>query len=191
MDEAITTWAGHEGIDLEVYRTVMAGVVAETPSPIHALERGELSPAEFELILTQRFRVHALDIVADGLLTRMLSGLRELSGDMVNLVRRARGLGLKTALLSNSWGEHYPEHLWIGAFDAVVISGRIGIRKPEPEIFQHAAELLELRPSQCVMVDDLQPNIRGAVEAGMVGVLHRSYEETAEELEALFDLSLR
>lgn len=65
------------------------------------------------------------------------------------------------------------------------------MRKPDEEIFRHAADLLELRPSKCVMVDDLRPNIKGAVETGMVGVLHESYEQTLEELEVLFDRSLR
>jgi FMN phosphatase YigB (HAD superfamily) len=40
------------------------------------------------------------------------------------------------------------------------------------------------------MVDDLPHNVRGAVAAGMVGVLHRSYAETLLELEALFDVPL-
>jgi HAD superfamily hydrolase (TIGR01509 family) len=102
-----------------------------------------------------------------------------------------RSQGVKTALLSNSWGEHYPEHLWVGAFDAVVISGRVGMRKPDAEIFQHTAELLHLEPERCVMVDDLAANIHGAVAAGMVGVLHVSYEQTVDELEVLFDLPLR
>jgi FMN phosphatase YigB (HAD superfamily) len=41
------------------------------------------------------------------------------------------------------------------------------------------------------MVDDLPHNISAAVAAGMVGVLHRSYDETAGELEVLFDRPLR
>jgi putative hydrolase of the HAD superfamily len=65
------------------------------------------------------------------------------------------------------------------------------MRKPEARIFRHTADLLGLRPEDCVMVDDLPHNVRGAVAAGMVGVLHHSYEETALELEALFDLPLR
>jgi len=106
------------------------------------------------------------------------------------MVRRSREQGLRTALLSNSWGDHYPEALWDGLFDAVVISGRVGMRKPDPEIFLHAADLLGLQPAQCVMVDDLPHNARGAVAVGMVGVLHRSYPETLAELEALFDRRL-
>jgi epoxide hydrolase-like predicted phosphatase len=191
MDEAMTAWARHEGVDLDVYRTVMRSWIDTSPSPIHGLERGELTPDEFEGLLATAFRERGVAVDADGLLARMLEGLRELSDDMVNLVRRARRQGLKTALLSNSWGEHYPEHLWVGAFDAVVISGRVGMRKPDEEIFRHTAELLQLKPPQCVMVDDLTANIQGAVAAGMVGVLHVSYEQTRDELEVLFDLSLR
>ena len=111
---------------------------------------------------------------------------------MIGLVRRARHSGLRTALLSNSWGDgSYPEEQWEGAFDAVVISGRVGMRKPEAEIFRHTAHLLGVPPEECVMVDDLAGNIHGAVAAGMVGVLHKSYDETVEELEILFDRKLR
>ena len=41
-----------------------------------------------------------------------------------------------------------------------------------------------------MFVDDLSPNVRGAVAVGMVGVLHRTYDETVVELEALFDVEL-
>jgi epoxide hydrolase-like predicted phosphatase len=191
IDEAMTAWARHEGIDLEVYRTVMRSWIEAAASPIHALERGEMNPDEFESRLAKGFRDRGVAVEADGLLARMLDGLRELSDDMVNLVRRARRQGVKTALLSNSWGEHYPEHLWVGAFDAVVISGRVGMRKPDEEIFRHTADLLQLDPAECVMVDDMAANIQGAVAAGMVGVRHVTYEQTVDELEVLFDLPLR
>jgi putative hydrolase of the HAD superfamily len=191
LDEAIAEWARYEGVDLDIYQQVMKSVIDDVAVPIHALERGQLSPSDFEQHLARRFQDHGVALPADGLLARMLEGLRPLSADMVNLVRRARSLGLRTALLSNSWGEHYPEHLWIGAFDAVVISGRVGMRKPDHEIFRRTAELLQLEAGQCVMVDDAQINIRGAVDVGMVGVLFRGYNETVDELEALFELSLR
>ncbi len=191
IDEAMSAWARHEGVDLDTYRATMRAWIDAPTSPVQDLERGQVDPQEFERLLAAAFQERGAVVAADGLLARMLGGLTELSDDMVNLVRRARRLGIKTALLSNSWGEHYPEHLWVGAFDAVVISGRVGMRKPDEEIFRHAADLLELRPSKCVMVDDLRPNIKGAVETGMVGVLHESYEQTLEELEVLFDRSLR
>lgn len=160
-------------------------------SPVHALERGEMTVEEFERQLARALGDRGSPVVAEGLLGRVLHGLAELHADMLGLVRRARRSGIHTALLSNSWGDSYPEHAWEGAFDAVIISGRVGMRKPDPEIYHHAANALGVPPEQCVMVDDLVHNIRGAVAAGMVGVLHRSYDETAAELEALFDRPLR
>ncbi|HEY6794412.1 MAG TPA: HAD family phosphatase [Kineosporiaceae bacterium] len=160
-------------------------------SPVHRLERGELSVAEFETTLAEELARRGSPVRAEGLLGRMLGGLAQLEDDMVGLVRRARAAGVRTALLSNSWGDDYPEQLWDGMFDTLVISGRVGMRKPEPEIFRYTCAQLGLPPSACVMVDDLPHNVAGAVAVGMVGVLHTRYETTAEELEILFGASLR
>jgi HAD superfamily hydrolase (TIGR01509 family) len=165
-------------------------VAAVGSSPVHRLERGELTPREFEEELAAALALHGSTVEAAGLLRRMLGGLDALDRDMLELVRRARTVGLKTALLSNSWGDHYPDELWDGLFDAVVISGRVGMRKPDPEIFRHTAELLGLEPAECVLVDDMPPYVRGAVAAGMVGVRHVDYPTTLAELEALFDVPL-
>jgi epoxide hydrolase-like predicted phosphatase len=165
-------------------------VASAGSSPVHRLERGELTPREFEQELAAELGSRGSTVDALGLLRRMLGGLGTLDPDMIDLVRHARAAGLKTALLSNSWGDHYPEELWDGLFDAVVISGRVGMRKPDPAIFEHTAELLGLEPVECVMVDDLPQNVRGAAAAGMVGVRHTDYATTLAELEALFDIRL-
>jgi epoxide hydrolase-like predicted phosphatase len=159
-------------------------------SPVHRFERGELDAGEFEQALAQELAGRGSPVEPQGLLRRMLAGLEQLDPDMLDLVHRAHDAGLKTALLSNSWGDHYPEKLWDGLFDAVVISGRVGMRKPDPRIFEHTAELLGLPPSACVMVDDLPHNVRAAVAAGMIGVQHTDYATTLAELEALFERPL-
>jgi HAD superfamily hydrolase (TIGR01509 family) len=106
------------------------------------------------------------------------------------LVLRARHAGLRTALLSNSWGNEYPRDGWDSMFEVVVISGEVGMRKPEPRIYWHTAELLGVEPATCVFVDDLRPNVNAAVAVGMVGVHHRSYRQTACELDVLFGMTL-
>jgi HAD superfamily hydrolase (TIGR01509 family) len=111
--------------------------------------------------------------------------------DMRGLVHRAHAGGLRTALLSNSWGNSYPREGWAEMFDAVVISGEVGMRKPEERIYRHTAELLDLQPAECVFVDDLPINVAAAAAVGMVGVHHTDYDRTAGELEILFDRSLR
>jgi epoxide hydrolase-like predicted phosphatase len=160
-------------------------------NPVHALERGEIAIPDFERELAKRLHTHdGRAVEPEGLLERMFSGFRR-EAPMMAAVRAARLRGLKTALLSNSWGLDYPREQWEGAFDVVVISGEVGMRKPEPAIYLHTAALLGLEPPECVFIDDLAPNVRGAVDIGMVGIRHISAVDTIRELEVLFGVSLQ
>ena len=217
LDAAMSAWAQADGVDFEHFRDVMRAWVGPRPdegrdeapgrppvalleeapdagsagsSPVHRLERGELTPAEFEQQLADRLAEHGSPVPAEGLLGRMLGGLAQLDVGMLGIVRRAHDGGVRTALLSNSWGDHYPDELFDGLFDAVVISGRVGMRKPDAEIFRHTADLLGLEPGECVLVDDLPHNVRGAAAAGMVGVQHTDVDTTRGELEVLLGLPL-
>ncbi|MFN0282501.1 MAG: HAD-IA family hydrolase [Kineosporiaceae bacterium] len=179
------------GSDGVVARVEQADDGPAGSSPVHRLERGELPVGDFEALLAAELAGRGSTVEPEGLLRRVLGDLAELDVSMVGLVARAREAGLRTALLSNSWGNAYPDELMSGLFDAVVISGDVGMRKPELRIYRHTADLLGLPESACVMVDDLPHNVHAAAAAGMVGVLHRTYDETLGELEILFERSLR
>jgi epoxide hydrolase-like predicted phosphatase len=193
--ESVTAWLEADGIDRSTYRTVMRAWVAQAydagpnANPIRALERGECTEAEFERQLAEQLtRVDGTAVQPEGLLAKMFakSVHDEVMHDLIRTVRQA---GLRTALLSNSWGFGYPRHLFPELFDAVVISGEVGMRKPEEQIFLLAAELLGLPPAECVFIDDIQENITAAESAGLVGVLHRTARETAGRLTELLGVS--
>src|SRR6478735_1772926 len=196
MDDAIALWAQGDGVDLTTYHSVIAEWLGEELArtawlnPIHALERGEMAVPDFEQRLADELTKRGHPIAADGLLRRMFDQF-EHAPDMTGLVRRAREAGLRTALLSNSWGNEFPGDGWHGVFDTVVISGEVGMRKPEERIYRYVADGLDLPLSECVFVDDLRPNVDAAVALGMVGIHHQSYDATAAELEALFEIPLR
>jgi epoxide hydrolase-like predicted phosphatase len=196
LSVAVDAWARESGIDLAAYSAILRDWLGEPYgrearyNPIHALERGELTVPDFDrrlaAALTERTgRPHQ----ADGLLARMFAHF-EHAPDMTGLVHRAHESGIRTALLSNSWGNDYPRDGWQDLFDAVVISGEVGMRKPEPEIFAHTLSLLDLPASSCVFVDDLPHNVDAAVGLGIVGIRHRTYQQTLLELEALFERDL-
>lgn len=195
LGDAFSQWASAEGIDYGHYLSALStwmGPDAVDPreNPVHALERGELTVPHFEDELARALTQRGSPVRPEGLLTRMLSGLELAEESMVGLVRRAKAAGLRTALLSNSWGNEYQRDGWDLLFDVVVISGEVGMRKPEHRIYHHVLAELEVAPSQAVMVDDLQTNVAAAVMVGMVGVLHHNYEQTLQELEAVFALPL-
>ena len=172
-DDVLGTWTGPE---------------AAGGNPIHLLERGELTEPEFERALAERLHTRAgAAVAAEGLLARLFAGTRR-EPTMVSLVRRMHGDGIRTALLSNSWGmSAYDRASWAELFDVIVLSGEVGMRKPDPDIYLHTAAQLSVPPSHCVFVDDLLLNVRGATAAGMVGVHHASAAATAAELAVLFD----
>ena len=60
-----------------------------------------------------------------------------------------------------------------------MISGEVGLHKPQPEIFELGAERVGLEPSDCVFVDDLRENCAGAEAVGMTAVLHRDTRRDA------------
>ncbi len=195
ITETVRAWIAADEIDYESYHAVMkawvAGAydVAGEDNPIHVLERGECSNEEFERMLAaQIVRRDGLPVAAEGLLDRMFAAT-VLSEPMQDLLRGVRRAGLKTALLSNSWGiSAYPADLLAELFDAVVISAEVGMRKPEERIFLHAASLIGLEPAECVFIDDIEANIQAAEALGMTGVLHTGPAATAARLASLLGL---
>ena len=130
--------------------------------------------------------------VADrgGLVERMFAGIRP-DEAMLGALRSARAEGIKTGLISNSMGAgRYDRDSFPELFDGVVISGDVGLHKPQPEIFLLGCERVGLEAGECVFVDDLRENCDGAEAVGMTPVLHRGAETTIPELERLLGVGL-
>jgi putative hydrolase of the HAD superfamily len=151
------------------------------------LETGRATDGEFEARFAALLGVEPAEGLIARLFARMAPDERMFEG-----VAAARRAGIRTGLVSNSWGEEgYDRTRFAELFDAVVISGEIGIRKPAPEIYALAAERLGRHPERCVFVDDLAGNLKPAREIGMATVLHRDAETTLAELEQHLGVSLR
>jgi putative hydrolase of the HAD superfamily len=150
-----------------------------------ALETGELDELEFEVKFAE-----LLGVEPDGLVDGLFAGV-EPDVAMVEAVRRAHAAGIRTALVSNSWGVHrYPHDMFEELFDGVVISGEERIRKPAMRMYELGAERAGIAPELCVYVDDLPFNLTPAEELGMATVHHTSAESTIPELERLLGMSL-
>jgi putative hydrolase of the HAD superfamily len=196
LPDTVRAWVQAEGIDWDAYIAVMRPWIfgaynGSEPNPVHALERGECSTAEFEALLAaQLIKLDGGVVSPEGLLTRMFAASATVPA-MYQLLGLLRGAGYRTALLSNSWGLYdYRRADFPDLFDAVVISGEVGMRKPEPEIFHHAAAALNLSPAECVFIDDVAANIAAAIACGMTGIHHTAPDLTTAALEELLGLPL-
>ena len=153
---------------------------------LRRVETGEIEEAEFSR------RLAGLLGVADheGLVDRLFAGMRP-DEPMLEALRRAKAGGIRTGLISNSLGEgRYDRSTFPELFDGVVISGEVGMHKPQPEIYRLGCERVGLAPEDCVFVDDLRENCEGAEAVGMTAVLHRGAETTLPRLEELLGVRL-
>jgi epoxide hydrolase-like predicted phosphatase len=150
------------------------------------LETGRLEEVDFE----PQFAA-VLGVEPQNLIDRLFAGSHP-DLEMLGAVEAIRTTGIRTGLISNSWGtRRYDRDVLERLFDGVVLSGEVGIRKPAPEIYSMGAERIGLDPSVCVFVDDLPFNLAPAQELGMGTVHHTSAQETIAELERLFGVHLR
>jgi putative hydrolase of the HAD superfamily len=150
------------------------------------LETGKLPEEEFEVAFAE-----LLGVSAPGLIDRLFAGSRP-DEPMLEAVGRARRSGIRTGLISNSWGTRRYDRAQLAAlFDGVVLSGEVGIRKPAPEIYALGAKRIGVDADACVFVDDLPFNLEPAATLGMATVHHQAAGETISALEQLLGVSLR
>ena len=190
--DSFASFCETEAIDAEVFRSVVIGAARTPDSPFARVETGAISQEEFDASLAALLSgACGKGIDATGLKQRLFAAIRQ-DEAMVRAIAAARRAGVKTALVSNSWGgRDYPLDVLDELFDEVVISGEIGMRKPEPDIYRFAAGKLGLRESDCAFVDDLRTNVEGANAVGMTGVLHVEAHETIAKLAELLGVALR
>ena len=175
------------GVSLEEIGTAMARATeaAGGRHPLFELEKGLMTEDEF---------VAALQAHLEG--DVRLETMREIwfdnlhpNEDMIGLMRSLRADGLRMALLTNNVREWEP--LWRAKlpdvdeiFEVVVDSAFVGMRKPEPEIYELTLERLGgLDARECLFVDDLDVNCEAARALGMHAVHFRETSQAIEEIE--------
>ena len=132
-----------------------------------------------------------LGIPAGNLMGRLLGDL-EPAYDVLRVVRLARMAGVRTAVLSNSLGREphdpYARYRLPAFFDVIVLSAEVGLRKPDPAIFQLTVERLGVAAASCVFADDTEANLVPAMEMGMTVIHALDEQETAGALQRLLGL---
>lgn len=185
--QSFKQFAEAEGLDRDAIKRAFKED-REALALLRRLEKGELTAPEFEPLFAERIGVGGDRV--DGLVERLFAGVGP-EDRMLGAVKKSRDNGIRTGLISNSWGGsgiHYEGTPLDELFDAVVISGDVGMHKPQPEIFQLGAEKVGVAPEDCVFVDDLRENCAGAEAVGMTAILHRGPDSTLPELSRLLGL---
>ena len=157
------------------------------------LERGELTLEEFFIGFERDCQAAGQVLSARAMMERMAASALPRPA-MLEAVQRIRARGLKTAALTNNWQDEGSEEGTRALrphFDAFVESSVVGLRKPDPRIYQHACDQLGVQPAEAVFLDDIGHNLKAARQLGMATIKVDDPDQALAELERLLGFALR
>jgi epoxide hydrolase-like predicted phosphatase len=174
--DAMAGVAREMGVDPERYLEIVFGPYDhDTDHPWHRLERGEIPLALARSEIVELGRREGIDSDPFHLFAAMSRGGGGLRAAVVDFARDLKGAGLRTALVTNNavefrefWRRSIPlDEL----FHSVIDSSEVGLRKPDPRIFELALSRLGVPAARAVFLDDYAGNVEAARRVGMLGVL--------------------
>ena len=160
-------------------------LVFDSPSSIRA-SHGEISDKEHWAEVIKRLRRPAAE--TESIRKEFFAG-DVVDREIVEFLRSLRPYYF-VGLISNAWPDlrdYITRQKFEDAFDGMVISGEVGVMKPEARIYQIALEQAGVSPDEAVFVDDFLENVEGCRAVGMHGIHFRDPQKAMTELQDLLD----
>jgi putative hydrolase of the HAD superfamily len=156
--------------------------------PLYELECGRMSERTFMRTLEEALCEEVgREITLAGFAELMWAGLAP-NPPMIDLMEDLRAEGYRMALLTNNVREW--EARWRALapiddiFELVVDSAFVGMRKPDPEIYELTVQRLGVPAEDCLFIDDIERNCDGARAVGMSAIVYRDVEQATSEIRA-------
>jgi putative hydrolase of the HAD superfamily len=155
------------------------------------LERGELTLEAFCSPFEDDCRASGVELSGAGLMAYIAeAGVPR--PRMLEAIRRIRARGLRTAALTNNWVREGPRegHRLREHFEVFVESAVVGLRKPDPRIYELVCRELGVEPSRAAFLDDIGRNLKTARALGMSTIKVDDPDVALRELGALLGFDL-
>ena len=156
------------------------------------LERGELPIEQFVAAFDAEMAAAGAR-VSGALLMERIALESAIRPQMVAAIRSLRAQGLRTAALTNNWvneDQNTKMDALRGEFDVFVESARVGMRKPDPRIYELVCSQLEVAPNEAVFLDDIGGNLKAARALGLTTIKVDDPDVALAELERTLGLRL-
>ena len=158
------------------------------------LERGELTADTFCAPFEADCRAHGLEVSGAAVMAAIAEAgvARPI---MLEAIRRLRAHALRVGALTNNWKRSGPEddvipHRLRDHFDIFIESRVVGLRKPDPKIYELACRELGVPPERTAFLDDIGGNLKSARALGMATIKVDDPRQSLEELSRLVNLDL-
>ncbi|MGY4511021.1 HAD-IA family hydrolase [Bradyrhizobium sp. USDA 3650] len=191
--EAFTRFETERGLPIDIIRRTNAANHLENAWA--KFERAEVDIDTFDKLFATESLALGAEVRGRDVLPLLQGDLRP---EMVEALKRIKAQ-FKTGCITNNLpanaiGSMTGRSLYVAEvmvlFDHVIESAKIGLRKPDPRIYQLMAETLNVDPKNCIYLDDLGVNLKPAREMGMTTIKVTSGAQAIAELEAATELKL-
>jgi putative hydrolase of the HAD superfamily len=187
--DSFAAFQNSSGISVEALGAAMGAIWERDGShPLFELETGRMTESAFLSDLGAELAVRTgHEVTLHGFGERYFEHLHP-NEALIEYMRSLRGRGYRMAICTNNVREWEP--LWRAMlpvdeiFHVVVDSGFVGMRKPEPQIYELTLQRLGVEADQALLVDDIELNCDGAKELGMQAVWFRDSDQAISEIEA-------
>jgi putative hydrolase of the HAD superfamily len=172
----------------------IVGGYGGTDGPWHRLERGELPLASFCAQFDADIQAAGENVSSADLMNE-LAARSKIRPAMLEAIRAVRSRGLKVAALTNNWimGDDHEHDARLESlrieFHVFVESCKVGMRKPDPRIYELTCQKLDIEPSRAVFLDDMGQNLKAAKGLGMTTIKVGDPASAIAELERILDAS--
>ncbi|MER5946862.1 HAD family phosphatase [Streptomyces sp. NPDC001904] len=197
LEELYDAYETKTGITPEQLQGAMKEVAAELDLPTLApVELGTMSEPEWGAALARVLedRHPGIDLGRARLTSfgeQWFSGI-EANQSMICAFRYAQANGFRAGVLSNNvleWEPHWMRIIApLGPVDLLIDSCKVGVRKPDPKIFELAADRAGVRAEECLLIDDLEENCAAAAATGWRTVHFRNNHQALTDLQRLTGL---
>jgi putative hydrolase of the HAD superfamily len=192
--EAFARFEKERGFPVDIIRRTNAANHLENAWA--KFERAEVDIETFDRLFAEESRALGAEVRGREVLPLLQGDLRP---EMVEALKRVKALCrtgcITNNLPANAMGSSSGRTLYVAEvmvlFDHVIESAKIGLRKPDPRIYEMMVAALRVDPKKCVYLDDLGVNLKPAREMGMTTIKVTSAPQALAELEAATGLGLR
>lgn len=190
LEEAFLSFQDRLEVPPETFGVAMKEMIEKTGKhPLFELECGRITEAEFDDQLATALEPHVghrPNIRQFGL---DLFGQLEVNPGMIDLIREVKRDGYRASLLTNNvkeWEKLWREMIPVDElFETVVDSAFVGIRKPDPRIYELLLGRVNLPAGSCIFIDDMKINCDAASELGIHAVHFRETAQARSEVHTL------
>lgn len=168
---------------MEFTSTLPANVMSGVHELIHKRSSGQLSRDKFvnELSFLTNHSKHEINKVTTP------GGVKNIK--LLKLIEDLKNNKYKIGLLSNVGSDWVKKEFLTDIeqklFDDILLSYEVNLIKPDPLIFKLAAERLDVKTNECVLIDDIESYCLAAKKEGMQTITYKTFENTKQELESI------